>query len=141
MARAPFPEARGRAASWPAPFCVSACFRGVPTPRLRPVLSPADDAIGERERELASSLSLLRCQPAGRTSFSFSLPAYSVFARMRAFVPARESFVNFIVSCTRDRAAPRPRLHFLRCHGSLFLGAVRAAEKVGAVPRVKRRRR
>lgn len=115
MARAPFPEARGRAASWPAPFCVSTCFAEAYLPRGL-VLFPADDSPstreGERTRFLSLSFPLSVPQPADRASFSLSLPAYSVFARTRAFVPARGSFVNFIVSCTRDRrAAPWPRVY------------------------------
>lgn len=112
-------QKRGRPASWPAPFCVSACFRGVPIPRsfvprpsfLLPMIVFAKPASSR-------TLSLLRYRPAGRLLL-LSLPACGIFARTRAFVPARGSFVNFVVSCTR-LAEELPRLHFSRMTMALY---------------------
>lgn len=88
--RSAFPR-NGHPASWPASFCVSACLRGVPTPRLRPiVLSPH---LPLHPKTLSFFLScLLSCL------LSF---AARVFAHTRLCSGAG-SFVNFIVSCTRS---------------------------------------
>jgi len=73
---------------------------------------------------LLLSFSLSSLGPSGHSHLFLSLPAYGAFARTRAFVPPRGSFVNFIVSCT-DRVCclaapftfsrmPRPTI-FRRC--------------------------
>jgi len=110
-------QKRGPPASWPAPFCVSACFRGVSTPRLRPVRPscPADDP----PLSLSLSLSLFR----------------HLRARTRAFVPARGSFVNFVVSCTSR--PERSRLRFLGYRGPSIFKRCPPPREANAVPRVR----
>lgn len=142
MARAPFPEARGRAASWPAPFCVSTCFAEAYLPRGL-VLFPADDSPSTREGERTRflSLSFPLSVPAGRPRLFLSLS--SGLQRLRAYARlcsgARVLCEFHSQLHERPPSCPvAPRLHFLRCHGSLFLGAVRAVEKTDAVSRVRR---
>jgi len=116
-------QKRGRPASWPAPFCVSACFRGVPIPIPRSFVPRPSFfcrwSSSQNPLPLGSfSLLLSPSMPAGRLLL-LSLPACGVFARTRAFVPARGSFVNFVVSCTRP-ARELPRLHFSRMPMALY---------------------
>lgn len=67
-------------------------------------LSPSANDRPHRARFLSLSLSR-PVRPL--SSLSLSLPAYGILAGTCAFVPARGSFVNFVVSCTRPCVLPR----------------------------------